>query len=906
MPKQSVALLAFNRGRVSPLALARTDIRRVQLSAETQTNWMPRTLGSMMLRPGLGYLGASRSNLQAKFIDFIYANDDTALIEVTNTKIRVWIDDVLLSRPAVTAVVANGDFNSDLAGWTDADEGGADSTWNSFGYMQLVGTGENAAIRRQEVTVNQLNTEHGLRILVRRGPVMLKIGSTAGDDDYLEESTLLTGEHSLSFTPTTGSFHIELSARGVPAALVESVQVEGAGVVEITSPWLEDELDYLRWVQSADVVFVACDGVQQHRIERRGTRPQARGWSVVVYTTGDGPFRLENDSPTTLTPSGLSGDITIAASKPLFRSTHVGALFRITSTGQTVEQAVSSANVFTDAIRITGVGENRAFGIIVSGTFSATWVLQRSVAEEGNWQDVPTWSFTDTGFSGSYDDDLDNQIVYYRVGVKTGAFTSGTLDMQLNYSFGSISGVARITGFTDRQNVTAAVLTAMGNTTASSEWAEGAWSDMRGWPSAVVLHEGRLFWIGKDKIWGSVSDAFDSFDEETEGDSGPLSRSIGSGPVDSISWALSMSRLLLGAPGGEYSVRSSALDEPLTPTNFAVKRLSTIGSHHASAQLIDSRAVFIQRDGHRLHELSFSVDANDYVAEDLSKLVPEIGEPHLHGLAIQRQPDTRVHCFRENGTVAVLVFDPTENVTCWLDIETDGEVEDAITLPGDDEDRVYYLVKRTVDGEDVRYLERWALESECVGGTVNKQADSFVTFTNSPASATVSGLDHLEGEDVVVWADGKCLKDADGEIETFTVASGAISLTNDGVAYEATTGVVGLPYTARYKSTKLAYAAGNGTALTKVKKIDRVAMILANTHAKGLKFGQSFDADDMNSMPDIESEALVDPDSIWGHYDEDSIEFPGDWNTDARLCLEAKAPRPATMLACVLDMETNG
>jgi hypothetical protein len=63
----------------------------------------------------------------------------------------------------------------------------------------------------------------------------------------------------------------------------------------------------------------------------------------------------------------------------------------------------------------------------------------------------------------------------------------------------------------------------------------------------------------------------------------------------------------------------------------------------------------------------------------------------------------------------------------------------------------------------VRYLERWALEADCVGGTLNKQADSFVTFTQ-PGERHVTGLTHLIGQSVVVWQDGVCPEDADGEI----------------------------------------------------------------------------------------------------------------------------------------------
>lgn len=899
MPKEAVALLSFNRGRISPLALARVDLKRVLLSAEIQTNWMPRTLGSMMLRPGLGYLGASRSNMKSKYVDFIYANDDTALIEVTDTMIRVWIEDELLTRPAVTAAIANGDFATDLSSWTDADESGAASTWHASGYMQLVGAGETAAIRRQQVTVSEIGTEHALRILVRRGPVTIKVGSTSGADDYLEEASLGTGEHSLSFIPTSAAFHIEFSSRLIPASLIESVAVESAGVVELTAPWLEEDQGSLRWVQSADVVFVACDGVQQHKIERRGARPQARGVSVVAYYADDGPFRPVNTSPTTITPSGLTGDITLTASTPLFREGHEGALFRITSTGQIVQVAVTAQNTFSDSIRVTGVGASRLFGITVSNTFSATWTIQQSIGEEGNWQDV---SSSTLPTSGSYNDGLDNQIVFYRIGVKTGNFSSGQVDAQLSYSFGSISGVARVTGFTNSMVVTAAVVTNMGGTTATDEWAEGLWSDLRGWPTSVSLHEGRLSWAGKDKFSGSVSDAFYSFDPETEGDSGPLSRSIGSGPVDKINWLLSLSRLLMGGQGAEFSVRSSNLDEILTPTNVAVKRMSTLGSANVAAVLIDSRAIFVQRNGHRVYELSFQVESNEFVPTDLTELVPEIGRPHILRMAVQRQPDTRVHCVRSDGTVGVLIFDPAENVICWVDVETFGEVEDIVTLPGNEEDSVYYSIKRTVSGSDVRYLEKWALETDCEGGTLNKQADSFIGFTNSPASATVS-VPHLEGAEVIVWADGMCMADEEGEIATFTVSGGTITLTNRGEPYLATTGIVGLAYEATYKSTKLAYAAGNGSALTKVKKVNKVGLVLANTHAKGLQYGQDFDT--LDPMPDIEEETLVDPDSIHEHYDEEGIEFPGDWDSDSRICLLAQAPRPVTVLACVLDMETN-
>jgi hypothetical protein len=108
---------------------------------------------------------------------------------------------------------------------------------------------------------------------------------------------------------------------------------------------------------------------------------------------------------------------------------------------------------------------------------------------------------------------------------------------------------------------------------------------------------------GTDKIWGSVSDAYTSFDIDTEGDAGPINRSVGFGPVDTINWLLPLGRLIVGRQGAETSVRSGSFDEPLTPTNFTLKDCSTQGSAPVAAVKIDTRGVFVQQSNRRVFEL---------------------------------------------------------------------------------------------------------------------------------------------------------------------------------------------------------------------------------------------------------------------------------------------------------------
>jgi hypothetical protein len=887
MSSDDVLLLAFNRGLMSRLGMARLDLKRTALSAQTFVNWMPRVLGSMMLRPGLGYISSTRSHAFSIDIPFVRSTTATALLEMSDSLMRVIVDGVLVTRPSVSSAVTNGTFDSNITNWTDADEAGSTSAWATGGYASLTGTKYNSARLRQQVAVAgaDLGVEHALRVVVQRGPIRFRIGSSAGGEQYVADQLLATGTHSIAFTPT-GDFHIQIANRYKYAALVSSVVVEGAGVITLPTPWGEDDLRLLRWEQSADVLFVACEGYQQRRIERRSDR----SWSVAVYEPNDGPFRTENIDKIRISTDATYGDITLTASDNVFRSDHVGALFRITSVGQFVTESISAQDIFTDEIKVSGVGTpGRRFNIVVSGTWSGTVTVQRSIGEPGSWADVPGLSFTGNT-TQTYGDDLADYadlVVYYRIGIKTGDYASGTAVVSLERSGGSITGAVRLTAVASATSASGRVVKELGGTAATEIWAEGAWSDYRGWPSSVALYDGRMCWAGIGGIWHSISDAYDGFDTiETKGDAQPISKQIGRGPVDSTNFLLPLSRLVLGTDGAEWALRSTTFDEPLTPTSWNIKDISTQGSAKVQPVKVDSSGMFVQRGGVRVYELAFDGGRSDYITNDLTDVIPDIGLPEIVMMAVQRQPDTRIHCLRSDGTVAVLVFEKAEEVACWLEVETDGEVESIAVLPGAVEDEVYYIVKRTIDGSTVRYREKWAMESECVGGTANKQADSFLYF-DAVGGATISGLDHLEGEEVIVWADGV-------DMGTETVSGGSITL--DASVTEA---VVGLGYTAQWKSAKLATLQGLG--LTRRKRIAKVGVILADTHAQGLKYGPSFG--DLDNLPLVERGKVVDGDYIWTDYDEPSFEFDSEWSADSRVCLQAAAPRPVTVCALVVEME---
>jgi hypothetical protein len=876
-------LLNFNRGLISRLGMARVDLKRTALSAETQTNWMPRVLGSMSLRPGLKYI-ASESGA-TKVLPFVFSSTDTALVRLHDEDVSFVVADVPLTRPAVTAAVTNGSFTTNLSGWTNL---GIAPAWETGGGVRLTGDGTAVSDLLQNVTLNESGTEHGLRVVVARGTVVVRIATAALGTEYVRVE-LGVGTHSIGFTPNVGAtFTIALQNQSTMPAIVSSVAIEAAGVVTLPTPWGEDVLPLVRSAQSGDILFLAAYGYQQRKIARQNSR----SWSVELYQPVDGPFRVENTTPTTIAASAITGDITLtasgSASNGIFRPTHVGALFSLSSVGQAVTSSFTAQNQFGNSIRVTGSGAARSFSIVITGTFTADVTLQYST-DDATWVDRTTYT---AETSTSLTDGLDNQIIYYRLGVKTGDYTSGTAVSSLSFSLGSITGVARITGYTSPTVVSATVLSDLGGTAATEVWAEGAWSDYRGWPSSVAFHDGRLFWAGKDKFWGSVTDQFYTFDAEFEGDAGPISRSIGYGPVDAVNWLISLNRLIAGTDGAVVECKSSSFDEPLTPTNFTPKTPATRGCERIDAVKIDNTAVFVQRSGFRVFEIDNGIGPNGSILSslsDITTLVPEVCSPGVVALAVQREPDTRLHCVLSDGTVAILIWDRAEEVRCWVKFETDGEVTDVCVIPGTDEDFVYYVVKRTIDGSDVYMLEKWAFESECTGQPISKCADSFVFAAG--ASNVITGLGHLEGQEVVAWGGGEYL----GE---FTVASGQITL-HASTTY--TNRCAGLAYQARFKSTKLAYSMPGRSGLGRAKKISKLGLVLLDAHPESLKFGRSFDA--LDPMPEIEAYQVVS--GVWDEYDAKAIDFPGEWAVDSRLCMTADAPKPCTVLAAIVELETN-
>lgn len=900
---------ALNVGVVDEKHLHRVDLAKMRLAAETQTNLIPRTTGPAFFRQGMKYLGTVKSSAHCRLIPFIAGASASYILELTSGYMRVLdtATDTYITRATVTSVVTNGDFSSS-AGWT------LNAATISGGLLTLEcdAHGERATCVRT-MTVVETGVEHGLTIVVTRGPVMFRLGTTSGGDDLIEECTLETGTHSLAFTPNGATAYPYFFSEDRYDCIVDSITVEAAGAMTIATPWSDDNNWTLAYDQSLDVMFCAVSGVRQQKIERRGTGSSAgRSWSVVDYRVDDGPFTAGRTQIVTLDPSATEGDITITASSAFFKSTHVGALFKLWHQGQVFTTNIRGLNQYTDTFQVDGITEVNFEERKYTYTISGTWV--------GTIKNFRSFDGEDIGFKPvrreqssavinitanatfTNDDNDDNVLAWYKLGFS--AYTSGEATVALTYEGGGGYGIARVTAFASSTSVSARVIIPFKGDSATDDWQEGMWSSRLGFPAGVSLADGRLWWAGNDGIWASISDAYGSFDEEFSGDAGPINRSIALGGRNEARWILTLGRLMVGCDSRIAAVGASSLEEVITAANVNVKHVDTApAAAIPPAELRNDRGLYVSDSLASIYELSYSNDTGRYQATQFSLLTETLFTSGITGIVPQSFPDQRVWITTETGDAIVVLYEPLMDIVAAIPIATaTGDIIEAVcSVPGPVQDRLYAVVKRTVSGGTVRYLEKLGLDSQAAPGNVCYCMDSYVAETVAHA-AIITGLTHLEGRTVVAWVDGDSVDETTGVAKTFTVSGGQITLP----AAPTLGYCVGLPYRARYKSARLAYGAEGTSPFMKNKNLAGIGLLLSNMARSGVQYGGYFDDADhpLMSLPAISAATGTTATEIVSGLaaDEDILSIETANQNDPRLCIELNSPKPATIRAIVMSL----
>jgi hypothetical protein len=421
--------------------------------------------------------------------------------------------------------------------------------------------------------------------------------------------------------------------------------------------------------------------------------------------------------------------------------------------------------------------------------------------------------------------------------------------------------------------VTVTVIETLLDTDATIDWAEQAFSPVRGYPVSVAFHQDRLVIGGSrdlpNRLWFSRSGDLFNLDLGTGLDDEAIEFAILSDQVNAIRGIFSGRHLQVFTSGAEWMVTG----DPLTPETVQLNRQTRVGSvidRYIPPVTVDGATLFVARNKQEIREFLYTDLEQAYQATDLALV-----SRHIITDPIDQDFDALrrlLFIVRADGKFATLTVYRAESVAAWTLHETLGQVK-SVSVVGDE---VYLLVER--DGQFMieMFDDDLNLDSALMGEAL------------TPTTAW-SGLDHLEGQEVSIIADG-IVQDSQ------TVTGGLVTLDQAATAVE-----IGLPFTHIVEPLPPAVVGEGGTG-RRTRMIEAIFR-LQETQALRLDTGRG--PRDI-VLRQIGEEEILDapPPSISGDIRIHALGWQAN-GADPLWRIEQSVPYPFTLLAVTTELKIN-
>jgi len=820
----------WTAGELSDRLDGRTDLTRYFNGAKSLENFIVYPAGGAARRPGTKFLHEVKVSANAARLipfEFNTTSANTYVLEFGNNYFRVYQDGGIVTETGKT-----------ISGATKANPVVITATSHGFS-----------------------NGDHVI------------IASVAGMVE-------LNGVTGIVANKTTNTFELtDVDGTNINSSAFTTYTSGGTAsrIVEITTTYTTAQISEIKVTQSADVMFVTHNDHPVRKIQRTSNTD----WTISDVSFINGPYLDENATTTTLTPNGRSGSITLTASGDTFVSTDVGRLVKIYN-GYAKITAFTSATVVTATVQTDELGVAEILPTYASNTISfvegdpsSTGSSHNDFIRDSNKQFViegftEGMTITASGASNSA-----NNRDYEIVKVTSDEITLVPVDDVVNESASN-------------------TITLVGKLNATDEFSLGAFSETTGFPRACAFYEQRLVFAGTtsqpQSLFFSVAGDFENM-TESDSDSSAMNYTIGSNQVNRILYLASSRSMIVGTTGGEFVVRASGTDEPITPTNIQIKQQASYGSADIQPVQAGTYTLFVQRAKRKIRELGYVFDTDSFQAVDLTILADHVTETGVLELAYQQEPFSIVWGTTTDGRLIGLTYRREEQVVAWHQHKLGGSfttggvttnhgiVENIAVIPGElNQDNLYMVVKRTINGATRRYVE---ILSDIDFGTNIQDAifvDSSLTYSGSSTSS-LSGLDHLEGQTVSILEEGAAHPDK-------TVSSGSIATDR-----ATTKAQVGLGYTSTLRTVRLESGSASGTAQGKIKKIHSVIVRFFRT--VGASVGTS--TDNVDTIPFRDSSDPTDT-AVPLFTGDKTIEAQPSWDTEGAIVVQQTQALPMTIV----------
>lgn len=505
------------------------------------------------------------------------------------------------------------------------------------------------------------------------------------------------------------------------------------------------------------------------------------------------------------------------------------------------------------------------------------------------------------------------------------------------------------------------------------------------YPEAVTYYQQRLIFgggtntSGGETVRASAINNFYYFEppaSRTLTDASPITFTVAGTKLNRIKHLVDVNGLIIFTEGSEISVGGDS-SGTLTPTGINLRTQSYNGCTDLIPIVIDNIALYVQASGSIVRDIYYSDSSSGYTGNEISIFANHLLDGHtIVDWTYQKNPNSIVWAVRDDGILLSLTYMKEHEVLAWTRHDLEGGfVEKVCAIPEGEEDALYLVVKRTINGKVRRYIERmneiffddikdvknldchlsydgrhtgsttmtlsggttWAYDetitltasgstfttadvgrqihltgsdgtiirfnieaytsATVVTGKPNKTVpasmQSIAVSTWARAVNRVSGLWHLEGEDVSVFADGFVVANPNNNAyDVITVANGTIDLDDHYSVIHA-----GLPYTCDLETLDIDTAQGE-TARDKKHIVSQVSMFVENT--RGLWVGNKTPtgSDPLENLYEVKVRAEESMDAPVDLKTEViDVKIQPEWNSNGRVFIRQVDPVPATILS---------
>lgn len=928
----STAFTNFTSGEISDLLDGRTDLTRYTNAAKSLTNFLVHPAGGAARRPGTKFVHEVKSSAVAVRLvpfEFNTTSANTYILEFGNLYFRVFRDGGIVTESGQT-----------ISGITRASP--AVVTASSHGFS---------------------NDDHVI------------IESVVG-------MTQVNGKTFVVKNKTTNTFQIQdVDGNNIDSSGYTAYSSAGTAsrIFQVTTPYTTAQVSDIKFTQSADVMYLTHSSHEPRKL----TRTAHTTWTLSTPAFVNGPYLDENSTTTTLTANARSGSsCTITASASTFVSTDVDRVIKLYE-GYTKITSYTNATTVVTTVQTDEIGVAELLPTYASNTISFVEGDPDSTGKSHNdFIRDSAKQFIEQGFvegmtiTASGASTSANNTDYELVKVTSDELTLVPVDDVVS-------------------EAASATITLVGKLQATKDWSLGAFSETTGYPRACAFYEQRLVFAGTtnqpQSLYFSVAGDFENF-TEGDTDASALNYTIGSNQVNRIMYLASASSLLVGTTGGEFVVRASGTDEPLSPENAQIKQQASYGSADIQPAQVGGYTLFVQRAKRKIRELHYVYDTDSYMATDLTILAGHVTENGILELAFQQEPDSIMWATTGDGRLLGLTYRREENVVAWHQHKIGGRfgeatvtvsdysniavgttlkitksdgttvtftcqgagagtpdtdkffhnesndttadniytavnahadftvanpsaavvtiretlhngtgfvsiessdttrlattdesfaiVENIAAIPGDlNEDNLYMVVKRTINGVTRRYVEYFASADFGTDVTDAFFVDSGLTYSGTSTSS-ITGLDHLEGQAVALLEEGST-----HPVEN--VSSGAIATDR-----ATTKAHVGLGFISTLTTPRMEIAMPSGTSQALLKKIYNITVRFYRT--VGAEVGTS--ENNLDIIPFRDSSDSMDT-AVPLFTGDKTIEAQPTWDTYGSVVVRQSQPLPMTVVS---------